>query len=126
MTNILSGYGCNYVQTDTIIIVALVVGLIVGVAIDLILAHVAGRMGENKGYGYWGFWALTLFIGILSIIIVACLPETFPKAKEQKFNKKAMWICPCCGKANSGKYVYCKFCGADRQEEKQEYSGKSK
>ena len=99
---------------------AAIVGIIVGIVINLLLCHAAGRMAEGKGHGYWGYWWLTFFFGILGLIIAACVSDTKKEPTIQNvYNNygethETKWVCAKCGNENEQSSHFCTECGKER------------
>lgn len=111
-----------------------IIGLIFGLIINILLCHAAGRMAENKGYGYWGYWWLTFFLGIIGLIVAACLsdnktgtttrattttstPKPHTSDASKIFNLSSddnVWTCSKCKTTNPIVARFCSKCGASK------------
>lgn len=88
----------------------------------VIIAGITSVVASRKGLPKGGWFCLSFFlIGIIALIIVACLPE-----RRQKFyvvnsgnmvvkekTRADAWVCAGCGKVNDGG-TFCNSCGAER------------
>ena len=105
------GLGCG-------IITWLIIALVVGIGINIALCCLAGRIADRKGYSYWGFWWLTFFIGIIGLIIAACLSDN----SRRNNNTQVLWFCRKCGRSNNISASFCSNCGEPKMSTAPKYS----
>ena len=90
----------------TLYIILGVVGLIIDIGIIAWCAVLAGRKGYSAGL--WGF--LAFLIGIIALIIVACLEDRAFR-HDERVMMNSVWICRNCGKTNRRGSKVCSDCG---------------
>ena len=91
-------------------IAIVVIGCIIALALLLIFAHFAGKIAKKKGYPYGGYFALTLFLGIIGLIIAACLPSRSQNSQAPQ-SVSQFWVCGNCGTTNEISGSFCSQCG---------------
>lgn len=88
--------------------------IIVGILIDIWICVAAGNVAERKGYDRIGYILLTLFLGLIGLIITLCLPD---RKRERHYHtverERSLWQCRVCNQINKGG-TYCSRCGHKR------------
>ena len=85
-----------------------IVACVVGLAWALICGFIAEHISNEKGGIKGAFW-LGFFLGILGIIIVACVS---PSDNDPELDSD--WICLTCNTRNPYNSNYCKACGTSK------------
>ena len=98
-------------------------GIVIPIAIWILCGLAAGKLAEDKGQGS-GWYIGGFLLGIIAIIIVACLPNIKNNSQNSNTtalslnsNKQITWKCPKCGKENSTEIKFCPECGEQYQAE---------
>lgn len=95
---------------------------VVGILIDIWMCVSAGRIAKRKGYDKIGYVLLTLFLGLIGLIITLCLPDinknTHAPSRYVNYSvnggtKSDLWKCKVCDQINKGG-TYCPRCGHKR------------
>ena len=134
MTNLLASYGSI---ADAVLIGA-IIGGVVGLIISIVIAVITAKLANRKGYSFWGFFWLSIFIGILALIIAACLVDrnatgnvVYPSRYGVQNNSRQSnqthrtggtvmvdytrgikyWRCNACGAKNGIEFTTCSMCG---------------
>jgi|GEM_PF-3829530 len=96
---------------ETLIIIYIFSGIIGGIISGLITGGIASAIGNSKGYEGPAF-TLGFFLGILGIIIVACIHVE----DKNSGNSQTVvgWVCPHCYTANAPDAQFCKGCGTKK------------
>ena len=107
MENLLMyGYDYYYITTGAII------GFIIGGIISIVLCFVAGSIAKKKGRSYAAYWFLTFFLGIIGLIIAACVSD---ESRPQNA-PVAIWFCKKCSRSNPVGSSFCSNCGTPRND----------
>ena len=125
-----------------VFLIVLAVILVVVLIVTVIVWTVRIAEGKNRSTGLWCF--LALFLGIVALLVIECLPEQKPHYvataanhfnNPQKvgtgystgvrktnvaykpynnYQQVSGWICPNCGEKNVAEAHACIFCGTPR------------
>ena len=89
----------------------------------VLLSILAGYLGKQKGYGFWGPFLFSFVISpLISLIVVLCLREKPVGGGQTEDDRKdepvaidptKKFVCTKCGTYRAGWYQICPSCGAN-------------
>jgi uncharacterized membrane protein YeaQ/YmgE (transglycosylase-associated protein family)/membrane protease subunit (stomatin/prohibitin family) len=115
----------EYTDSSGIIAISLVIYLVVG----CLIGYFAQRIAKDKGYYSGGYFWLGFFLGLIGIVIAACLSDQnkhyspqYPASSAELYNERsvrerattATWECGYCHQKNSQNLTYCTHCRRDK------------